>query len=200
MKTWQQRTIWCAVAVALTFLAFVTTSRSPAPEVASPPAACQATQVRVTAGPTAFNTTYPVTTSTGHHRVPAYEVVPVYFYNRGSTCHLLMSAPDVRALRGAPSPSGAPLNDFSVPTSADNTRRPVVEHHQKIEALFVVTAPEGLPFKGCDPATSTGFVVGGYAKPIATTSFVKRALRDVCFDSGPGANVVNFGVVWSTTG
>jgi len=198
MKTWQQRTIWCAVAVALTFLAFVTTSRSQHPS--------RVAARRMPGDPGAGHCrTHGVQHDLPRHDldgpppVPAYEVVPVYFYNRGSTCHLLMSAPDVRALRGRPSPSGAPLNDFSVPP-ARTTPAPGCRTPQKIEALFVVTAPEGLPFKGCDPATSTGFVVGGYAKPIATTSFVKRALRDVCFDSGPGANVVNFGVVWSTTG
>jgi hypothetical protein len=75
---------------------------------------------------------------------------------------------------------------MSVPTAAENTRRPVITHHQKIEALFVVDRLVGSSFTGC------------YANPIATTHFVVRQLGDVCFDTGVGRNVLNYGAVWPT--
>ena len=56
----------------------------------------------------------------------------------------------------------------------------------------------GSSFTGCDPATTTGFLVNGYANPIATTHFVVRQLGDVCFDTGVGRNVLNYGAVWPT--
>jgi hypothetical protein len=49
--------------------------------------ACRASQLTVTGGATLTNTTYPVMTTTGVHQASAYEVVPVYFYNRGENCH-----------------------------------------------------------------------------------------------------------------
>ena len=156
--------------------------------------ACLASNITVTDGVTVTNTTYTVKTSTGLHLVPAYEEVPVYFYNRGAACHLLMGAPEVRAVRDTANVAAITLHDLSIPTGADNTRRPVVAHHQKLEALFVVVKPVGSPFTGCAPATTTGFLVGGYAKPIATTHFVVRRLRDVCFDSGVGRSVLDYGI------
>jgi len=156
--------------------------------------ACLASNIAVTAGATATNATYTVKTSTGLHQASAYEEVPVYFYNRGATCHLLMGAPEVRAVGDAANAAAITLHDLSIPTGADNTGRPVVAHHQKLEALFVVVKPVGSPFTGCDPMTSTGFLVGGYAKPIATTHFVVRRLRDVCFDSGVGRSVLDYDI------
>lgn len=161
--------------------------------------ACLASQITVTAGATKTNVTLPVRTSTGVHQVPAYEVVPVYFYNRGATCHLLMGAPTFQAVRITTNVTHISVHDVSVPASADNNRRPVVAHHQKIEALFVTVKPVGPSFTGCDPATTTGLLVGGYANPIVTTHFVVRQLRDVCFDTGVGQNVLDYGVVWPAT-
>jgi hypothetical protein len=162
--------------------------------------ACNSSQIRVTAGATLTDTTYTVTTSTGAHQVPAYEVVPVSFYNKGATCHLLMGAPIFRAVRNTTSLSTTtPIHDLSIPAGADNTKRMVVTRHQKVEALFVVVKPVGSYFAGCDPATTTGFSVGNFGNPIATTHFVVRQLRDVCFDSGVGAHVLNIGAIWKTT-
>ncbi|MHB8380093.1 MAG: hypothetical protein ACYDB2_09305 [Acidimicrobiales bacterium] len=156
--------------------------------------ACVASNITVTEGATVTNTTYTVKTSTGLHQVPAYEEVPVYFYNRGAPCHLLMGAPDVRAVRDTTHVAAITLHDLSFPAGADNTRRPVIARHQKLEALFVVVKPVGSSFRGCAPGTTTGFLVGNYAKPIATTHFVVRRLRDVCFDSGAGRSVLNYGI------
>lgn len=161
--------------------------------------ACLASNIVVTAGATVTNTSYTVKTSTGLHEASAYEKVPVYFYNRGATCHLLMGAPEVRAVRGTDNVAAITLHDLSIPTGSDNTKRPVVAHHQRLEALFVVVKPIGPTFTGCQPMTSTGFLVGNYAKPIATTHFVVRRLRDVCFDSGVGRSVLNFGIGFPPT-
>jgi len=161
--------------------------------------ACRASRITVTAGRTVNNTTYPVRTSTGVHQVPAYEVVPVYFYNLGATCHLLMGAPIFRAVRNTTDVTHLSAHDLSVPAGADNTRRPVIARHQKLEALFVVVKPVGSSFTGCDPATTTGLLVGDFANPIATTHFVVRQLRDVCFDTGVGRNVLDYGAVWPGT-
>ena len=161
--------------------------------------ACLASNLTVTDGVTVTNTTYTVKTSTGLHQVPAYEEVPVYFYNRGATCHLLMGAPEVQAVRDTANVAAITSHDLSIPTGADNTRRPVVAHHQKLEALFVVVKPVGPPFKGCAPATTTGLLVGDYAKPIGTTHFVIRRLQDVCFDSGVGRSVLDYGIGFPPT-
>ena len=160
--------------------------------------ACQASRISVTAGATVTTATYRLKTSEGVLQYRAYEVVPVYFYNRGTTCHLLTGAPEVRAVRNTTDPAKLSVRDMSVPTAAENTRRPVITHHQKIEALFVVDRLVGSSFTGCDPATTTGFLVNGYANPIATTHFVVRQLGDVCFDTGVGRNVLNYGAVWPT--
>jgi hypothetical protein len=156
--------------------------------------ACQAAQLIVTGGVITTNTSYPVKTTTGLHQARAYEMVPVYFYNRGSSCHLLMGAPVVRLLRNTTTASTAPPNDLSIPTGADNTRRPPIDRHQKVEALFVVVPRAGPAFKGCEPGTATGIVVGGYAKPIGAVHFIARTLREVCFDSGVGRSVLDYGV------
>ncbi|MGC8499342.1 MAG: hypothetical protein ACP5OV_07615 [Acidimicrobiales bacterium] len=191
--------------VALAPLAIAVGALSPALSVhaatASHPA-CRASQITVTAGATATTTTYTVRTATGLHQVAAYEAVPVDFFNRGATCHLLMGAPQflaVRGIRGVVRLSALSAHDVSVPVGADNTRRPVVAHHRKIEALFVVAKPVRRSLAGCDPATTLGIVVQGYAKPVGTFSFIARRLRDVCFDTGVGRRVVNDGAVWPTT-
>ncbi len=159
--------------------------------------ACQSSQIRVTAGATATDATYAVRTSTGVHQVSAYEIVPVSFYNEGATCHLLMGAPIFQAVRNTTALSATtPPHDLSIPAGADNTERMVVPHHQKIEALFVVVKPAGSYFAGCEPATTSGFSVGDFGNPIDTTHFIRRQLREVCFDSGAGAHVLNIGASW----
>jgi hypothetical protein len=179
----------------------VTTVSSPVAANASPTVlpACQASQLTVTGGAVTTNTTYPVKTTTGVHQDPAYEVVPVYFYNRGTSCHILMGGPVVRLLRDTSVASTATLHDLSTPAGADNTRRPPIDRHQKIEALFVVVPRVGPAFKGCERATATGIVVGGYAKPISAIHFIPRTLRDVCFDTGVGRSVLDYGVEFPPT-
>ncbi|MDE3094307.1 MAG: hypothetical protein KGJ47_11065 [Acidobacteriota bacterium] len=202
MRDHAKRAVAGAAALVLTLVA--TTSLVAVPVWAAAPAhpACRARQIRVSAGPTLTNATYTVATSTGARPVFADEAVPVYFYNRGGTCHLLMGAPAVSAVRDATRVASLrtlPLRDLSIPTTAQNTRRRLVDHHQRLEALVMVARPVGPSFAGCDPATATGILVQGYAGPIGTFHFVARPLRDVCFDTGVGRNVVNVGVFWLAT-
>lgn len=161
--------------------------------------ACQASQIAVTAGATLGRTNYLVKTSTGLQHRSASKVIPVYFYNRGATCHLLMGGPIFQAVRNTTDVAHLSANDLAIPVGAGSTRRPVVARHQKIEALFVFMKPVGAAFTGCKPATTTGFLVGDYAKPGATTHFIVRRLGDVCFNSGVGRSVLNYGPVWPAT-
>jgi hypothetical protein len=160
--------------------------------------ACRASQIKVTTGATVMNTTYAVRTSTGVHQSPASEVVPVYFYNRGAICHLPMGAPVFDAVRNTDS-FVVSTNDIAIPGGADNNRRPVINHHQRLQTLFVVVKPKGSLFAGCDPEMTTGFIVGDYGKPITTSHFVVRKLHDVCFDTGVGRAVLNYGAIWPVT-
>ena len=164
--------------------------------------ACRASQIRVSAGATASDTTYSLVTATGVRPVFAYEAVPLYFYNRGDVCHLLMSAPAVQAVRDTTTVahlSNFPMHDLSTPVSAENNRRRLIVYHQRLEVLVVVVRPVGPAFKGCEPATATGILMQGYAGPIGTYYFTPRRLRDVCFDTGLGFRVVNLGVFWPPT-
>ena len=161
--------------------------------------ACGAAQIRVSAGATAMNTTYSLVTAPGTRRVLAYEAVPVYFYNRGGVCHLLMGAPAVQAVRHAtqvPSLKTLPMRDVSIGTTAENNRRRLITHHQRLEVLVVVIRPVGPAFVGCDPATTTGIIMQGYAGPVGTFAFIPRRLSDVCFDAGLGRVVDDIGVLW----
>ncbi len=127
----------------------------------------------------------------------------LYFYDTGATCHLLMGAPDVRAVRNTTDVTNLSIlstHDVSIPSGADKPRRLVIARHQKLEALFVVLTPvAGLTPRGCHPATATGLIVQGYAGPIGTFHWIPRQLRDVCFDTGVGRSVVNFGISWPPT-
>src|ERR1035437_5372644 len=183
------------LAIAVGTLSPAVTAHAAAP--AQP--ACRASQIAVTAGATLGGTNYLVRTSTGLQRRSASKVVPVYFYNRGATCHLLMGAPIFQPLRNTTDVAHLSAHDLAIPVGAGTTRRPVVARHQKIEALFVFMKPVGPAFTGCKLATTTGFLVGDYANPIATTHFIVRQLRDVCFDTGVGRNVLNYGAVWPGT-
>jgi hypothetical protein len=192
------------VSAVLMLLALVGTSMSPAAAHAAALShpSCNSSEIAVSAGETETNTTYPVKTSTGIHEVPAFEVVPVYFYNRGTVCHLSMGAPDIEVVRNTTKVvnlSALSAHDVSVPVGAENTKRLDIARHQKIEALFVVVKLVGPSLKGCDPATASGLLIQGYVHPIGTFHFVARQLRDVCFDTGVGRNVLDYGVVWRST-
>src|ERR1019366_2674961 len=158
--------------------------------------ACQASQIRVTAGPTSPNVTYDVKTVTGDLKSLAREAVPVYFYNKGSICHLLMGAPDFRAVKSTTDLRSLTVGDLSMPDGADNENRLLLDHHERVEALFVVVKFFGITSGLCDPATTTGLLVGDYANPIATTHFFARKIHDVCFYKGPGPIATNSGAVW----
>ena len=86
--------------------------------------------------------------------------------------------------------------DMSIPVGADNENRMLVTHHQRLEALLVAVGPHVTTNGPCDPAPTTGLLVGGYATPISSAHFIVRRLRSVCFDTGVGRNNVNTGVVW----
>lgn len=161
--------------------------------------ACQASQVVVTAGATLGETNYSMRTPIGLQQRSASLVIPVYFYNRGAICHLLMGAPIFRPVRYTTDAAHLSANDLGVPAGADNNQRPVVKRHQTLKALFVLIRPVGAPFKACKPGTATGVQVGGYVKPVATTHFILRQIRDVCFDTGIGRNVGNYGAAWPAT-
>lgn len=161
--------------------------------------ACQASQIKVTAGATLLNATYDAMTPRGVVKAFANEVVPVYFKNLGATCHLLMGAPVFRAVKNTTDVATITVDDLSMPVGSDNENRVVVKRHQKVEALFVVIKPNTLMSGLCDPATTTGLLVGDYGNPIATTHFIHRKLRHVCFYSGTGRPEVNSGAVWVRT-
>lgn len=199
-----RRSRWTDVALTLVVIVPLTAATLAGPlEVSAHAAtthpACQASQIQVTAGATLLNTGYNESTPTGIVKAFANEAVPVYFYNKGATCHLLMGAPDVRAVKRTTNVRAITMSDLSIPVGADNENRLVVEHHKRVEALFVVVKPNALMGHPCDPATTTGLLVGDYGNPIASTHFIARKLRQVCFDSGVGRNVVNSGVVWVST-
>lgn len=191
-----------ALAVVMPLVAVAAASPALSAEAATLAPACQATQITVTTGATLMNTTYPVKTSTGVHESSAFEEFPVYFHNHGSTCRLLKWAPAIEAVRDATQSAkllALPAHDRSAPTGAYGTKRQVVARDHTVEALIVVTKPVGFSFKGCDPATASGIVMQGYAEPIGTFRFIVRPLRDVCFDSGVGRTVLDFGAVWPAT-
>ena len=158
--------------------------------------ACRVSRLAVTAGATTTNTTYAQTAPTGAVTGFASEAVPLYFYNTGPTCHLLMGAPSVRAVKSTTKIGAIGPSDVSIPVGADNENRMLVTHHQRLEALFVVVRPNVTMNGPCDPSTTTGLLVGGYATPISSAHFIVRRLRSVCFDTGVGRNNVNTGVVW----
>jgi hypothetical protein len=161
---------------------------------------CVASQIRVTTRATLLNSHYPETTSTGTYQVPAYEAVPVFFYNKGAVCHLRTGAPSIAALRNVRVVSATtPSRDLSMPVGSDSTKKMIVNRHEKIETLFVVIKPVGLSFTGCEPATTSSLLISGFAKPIDTVRYVIRHLRNVCFDSGAGSHVSNIGVIWTTS-
>ena len=162
--------------------------------------ACRTSQIQVTAGPTLTNVRYSYKASGHTLKGLAQQAVPVYFYDKGATCHLLMSGPDIRMVRNATDASSIAASDLSAPTGNPAvSERAVVDRHQRIEALVSVNRLPKKDSKNCVPATSTGFLVGDYANPVATSHFIVRALDHVCFDPGTvgGPVTINFGVSWS---
>lgn len=193
---WYRVGLALAVITSMAVIEAVAARSGTAPAGASTLVACPASRIRVTAGATVMDTTYSYTTPTGVVTAFANEAVPVYFYNKGALCHLLMGAPEIRMVRGTTAAAAITRSDLSTPVGADSEDRVAVGSHQQVEALLVVVKPVGPSFAGCHPAASTGILVGGYGKPIASTRFIARRLRYACFDSGVGRVVANYGVDW----
>jgi hypothetical protein len=184
------------VAIATMLASFISmmTSFSPPSGAVSVPA-CQASTIAVTIGPTVRGPfTYAPT---------AVLVTPVYFTNHGSTCHILLGGPVARAVRGISKgkltaraqqsfPIGIPASDGKF----------VLDRGSQKKILFEVTKIEGSASakRKCQPATASGFVIEGYAKPISSERVFARTLPGVCFDNHVGAVTVNAGLVWSSTG
>lgn len=148
--------------------------------------ACHVSQIKVTAGATLHNASYDQQTPKGAAKAMANEAVPVYFYNQGAACHLLMGAPSFRAVKKTTSVATTTVDDLSIPVGADNENRVVVTLNAVMGAR-------------CDPATTSGLLVGDYANPIAATHLIVRTLQDVCFYSGIDRIDVNDGAVWVPT-
>jgi hypothetical protein len=107
----------------------------------------------VTSGPTLFNTSYDNLDEHLKFKAFANEAVPVYFFNKGADCHLLMGAPTIRAARKIPVTDSSSTTNLSFPFTA-NERRLLIVHDEKIEALFVVIKPSAVLGHPCDPSAT----------------------------------------------
>jgi len=166
-----------------------TTSVVKATPVSSP--VCQASNVTLSIG----------STYKGGAGYPAGTVLtPVTFTNHGPVCHLPRGGPTVRAVRGTYRGNATKVSQLSFPTVPATNKRVTLSSGARGQSLVEV---RGLPSmmlhaKTCSPHTTGGFVVEGYAKPLAASHYFARSLTNVCFYEGPG-NVMNFGVVWEGT-
>jgi hypothetical protein len=162
---------------------------------------CLASQIIVSVGATVSNVSYDYSTSKGI--VPAFskEGMPVYFYNKSTDCHLLMGGPSINAVKHATNVRAITGSELAMSAQIPYDKRVVVEHDQKVEALFLfgnISSPVLQNGRRCDPATATGILVQGYAKPTPSTGrFFARKIPQVCFDNGVGANWSNTGVAWA---
>ena len=163
---------------------------------------CKAAQIEVTAGATIANVSYDY--PAGRRTVHAFstKAVPVFFFNRGPACHLVMGAPAIDAVRNATSATAVTEGDLAVSAPPlPTTKRVVLDRHQTAEALFLYGSPIPAGVRGCHPATATGLLVQGYAMPVpAVGTFVARRIPSVCFPVPGivGATFVNTGVAWAT--
>ena len=164
--------------------------------------ACLTSQIEVTAGATITNVSYDY--PAGKRTVHAFskKAAPVFFYNRGPVCHLLMGGPAISAVRNATSTTTVIASDLSIAVGPlPTTKRVVLDRHQRAEALFLFGGPMPPGVRGCHPATATGLLVQGYADPVPSVGmFFPRPITNVCFPASGsvGANVVNTGVAWAT--
>ena len=89
---------------------------------------------------------------------------------------------------------------MTIPNPPPTTKRVVLPHHQRAEALFLFgsTLPERAS-RGCHLATATGLLVQGYAQPVPSVGkFFPRQMKDVCFPARTvAANATNTGVAWA---
>ena len=145
------------------------------------------------------NASYDYSTVEGTVHAFSKEAIPVYFYNKSTVCHLLMGGPSIRAVKNTTDVTAIMASDLAFSAPVTGEKRVVVEHHQKVEALFLFGNPVLHKSRACDPATATGILIQGYSKPTTSTgTFFPRRIRHVCFDSGVGAIVSNTGVAWAT--
>jgi hypothetical protein len=128
-------------------------------------------------------------------------LTPVSITNDGKTCHLRMGGPIVRAVRGTYDGNNTKVSQLSLPTVPATNERVTLSNDARERTLVEV---RGLPSamlraKNCSPHTAEGFVVEGYADPMATTHYFARSLANVCFYEGPGGITTDLGVVWVGT-
>ncbi len=117
--------------------------------------------------------------------------------NHGSTCHLPLGGPIARAVRGTYNGRATKISQLSLPVSATNLRLKLKSGAQARAVVEVRGLPSAmLHSKTCSPHAAVGFVVDGYGEPIATAHYFARRLENVCFYSGPGGTVTDFGIVW----
>lgn len=188
--------------VVITFITSVVAvdSTPPVAQAATRYTACVTSQIEVTAGATISNVSYEYSTWKGTVHAFSKKAVPVFFFNRGKACHLLMGVPAINAVRNAKSVSAMTNSDMAVSAPVPSTKRVVLDHHQKVEALFLFGSPIPKGVRGCDAATTTGILVQGYARPTPSVGkFFPRKIKNVCFPVGAGATFVNTGVAWFST-
>jgi hypothetical protein len=140
-------------------------------------------------------------TSTGGAGYPVGTLLtPITFTNHGPSCHLPLGGPNARAVRGTYNGGATKVRQFSFPLPS-TSKRLTLNAKSKDRALVEV---RGLPrstlhAKACSPQTAAGFVVEGYAKPLAATHYFARALANVCFYSGSGGIMTDFALLWTGT-
>jgi hypothetical protein len=150
---------------------------------------CTATNITLSIGAThKGGAAYPVGTL----------LTPITFTNHGSSCHLPLGGPNARAVRGKYDGDTTKVNQFSFPLPSTNEKLTLNGGSQDRALVEVRGLPSAtLHAKTCSPQTAVGFIVEGYAKPLAATHYFARTLANVCFYSGSGGIVTDFGLVWA---
>ena len=164
--------------------------------------ACVISKIVVTAGRTISDVPYQYPTQMGNVHAFSKMAVPVFFYNRGPVCDLLMGAPDITAVRDATSASTVTVANMTIPNPPPLTKRVVLQLHQRAEALFLFGSKIPKGAADCHSGTATGLLVQGYAKPVPSVGkFFPRRMKNVCFPvpGAVGAVTTNTGVAWATT-
>ena len=127
-------------------------------------------------------------------------LTPITFANHGSSCHLPLGGPIARAVRGTYNGDATKVSQFSFPLPSSNKRLKLNEGSRDRALIEVRGLPSAmLHAKTCSPQTAAGFVVEGYAKPLAARHYFARSLANVCFYVGPGGTATDFALVWART-
>lgn len=158
-------------------------------------------RIVVSSGPTISNVSYNDTTWRGTVHPYSKKAVPVYFYNRGPEQHLVMGAPDIRAVRTATSAARVTAGELAISVPTPSTaKRVVLYRHQRAGALFFCGAAISKGSRGCHLASATGLPAQSYAAPIAGVgTFLARRITKVCLPvpGGVGTTFLNSAVVWA---